>query len=63
MSPQTLTHALAAALSAVDLDRATSLFAADTSLFAADGCFATPDAAAVHGLHGIRALLIAAVDH
>jgi len=50
MSPQALTRAFAAALSSAELDRA-------LSLFAEDGCFVTPDATAVRGSQGIRAIL------
>jgi uncharacterized protein (TIGR02246 family) len=49
--PQGVTRAFAAALSAAELDRA-------TSFFAEDGCFVTPDATAVRGRLGIRALLV-----
>jgi uncharacterized protein (TIGR02246 family) len=49
-APQEVTHALAGALSAAELDRA-------LSLFAEDGCFVTPDATAVRGPEGIRAIL------
>ena len=50
MGPQAVTPAFAAALSAAELDRA-------ASFFAADGCFVTPDATAVRGRLGVRALL------
>jgi uncharacterized protein (TIGR02246 family) len=49
-SPQALTHAFAGALSAAELERA-------LSLFAGNGCFVTPDATAVRGPQGIRAIL------
>jgi uncharacterized protein (TIGR02246 family) len=45
-----ITRAFAEALSAAELDRA-------VSLFADDGWFVTPDATAVHGRRGIRAIL------
>jgi uncharacterized protein (TIGR02246 family) len=48
--PQEITRAFAEALSAAELDRA-------ASLFADDGCFVTPDATAVHGRQGVRAIL------
>jgi uncharacterized protein (TIGR02246 family) len=48
--PQEVTRAFAEALSAAELDRA-------ASLFADDGCFVTPDATAVHGRRGVRAIL------
>ncbi len=48
--PQEVTHALAGALSAAELDRA-------ISFFADNGCFVTPDATTVHGRHGVRAIL------
>jgi limonene-1,2-epoxide hydrolase len=48
--PTEVTRAFAEALSAAELDRA-------TSLFAEDGCFVTPDATAVHGRSGVRAIL------
>lgn len=48
--PQEITRSLATALSAAELDHA-------LSLFAADGCFVTPDATAVRGSQGIRAIL------
>jgi uncharacterized protein (TIGR02246 family) len=48
--PQELTRAFAEALSAAELDRA-------VSLFADDGCFVTPDATAVHGRRGVKAIL------
>jgi uncharacterized protein (TIGR02246 family) len=49
-APQGLTRAFATALSAAELDHA-------TSLFAEDGCFVTPNATAVRGREGIRAIL------
>jgi limonene-1,2-epoxide hydrolase len=49
-APQELTRAFAAALSAAELDCA-------TSFFTADGSFVTPDATAVSGLRSIRAIL------
>jgi ketosteroid isomerase-like protein len=49
-TPQGLTRAFAAALSAAELECA-------TSFFAEDGCFVTPDATAVRGRFGIRAIL------
>jgi uncharacterized protein (TIGR02246 family) len=48
--PQEVTRAFAKALSAAELDQA-------ASLFADDGCFVTPDATAVHGRRGVRAIL------
>jgi uncharacterized protein (TIGR02246 family) len=48
--PQEVTRAFAGALSAAELDRA-------TSLFADDGCFVTPDATTVHGRHGVGVIL------
>lgn len=48
--PQEVTRALAGALSAAELGRA-------LSLFDEDGCFVTPDATAVRGLYGVRAIL------
>lgn len=48
--PQEVTRVFAEALSAAELDRA-------ASLFADDGCFVTPDATAVHGRRGVRAVL------
>jgi uncharacterized protein (TIGR02246 family) len=44
------TRSLATALSAAELDRA-------LSLFDEDGCFVTPDATAIRGSKGIRAIL------
>jgi len=49
-APQELTRAFAAALSATELECA-------TSFFAEDGCFVTPDATAVRGLQGVRSIL------
>jgi ketosteroid isomerase-like protein len=46
---------LAAALSARDLDAA-------TACFAVDGCLLTPDATAIHGRDGIRAVLAQLID-
>lgn len=48
--PHEVTRAFAEALSAAELDRA-------VSLFRDDGCFITPDATAVHGRRGVRAIL------
>lgn len=48
--PQEVTRAFAEALNAAELDRA-------ASLFAEDGCIVTPDATAVHGRGGVRAIL------
>jgi uncharacterized protein (TIGR02246 family) len=49
-APEEITRSLAMALSAAELDRA-------LSLFDEDGCFVTPDATAVRGPQGIRAIL------
>lgn len=48
--PRAVTRAFAEALSAAELDRA-------TSLFADDGCFVTPDATTVQGRRSVRAIL------
>jgi len=48
--PHQVTRALAGLLSAAELDRAMSLFANEC-------CFVTPDATAVRGRSGIRAIL------
>jgi len=50
LAPQQVSCAFAHALSAGDLDVA-------ASLFATDACFVTPDATAIHGIEGIRAVL------
>ncbi len=49
-APQKLTRAFAGALSATQLDRA-------VSMFAAGGCFVTPDVTAVRGQEAIRSTL------
>lgn len=49
-APQEITRDLAAALGAAELDRA-------LSLFDEDGCFVTPDATAVRGPQGVKAIL------
>jgi uncharacterized protein (TIGR02246 family) len=49
--PQDVTCAFAQAISAAEPDRA-------LSFFAEDGCFVTPDATAVTGSQGIRAILV-----
>jgi uncharacterized protein (TIGR02246 family) len=48
--PRAVTRAFTEALSAAELDRA-------ASLFADDGCFITPDATAIRGRRGVRAVL------
>jgi uncharacterized protein (TIGR02246 family) len=50
MHPGEVTRGFAEAISAAELDRA-------TSLFAEDGCFITPDATTVHGRRGIKDVL------
>lgn len=50
-APQDVTHAFAQAISATELERA-------MSFFAEGGCFVTPDATAVSGTQGIRAILV-----